>query len=106
MRDLPSDQPGFYQIFLGPASSGWYFKWNCPCGCGFVGTVPLNLTTDPANCRAGSHRWEWDGNLEHPTVSPSFKSTLPCGSHFNLNAGVYTIHADGAPAAATLYRAP
>lgn len=54
----------------------------------------------------GFKYWEWDGDLERPTITPSFKRRIPCGIHFNLTAGVYTIHADGAPAAANVYRAP
>lgn len=105
-RELKSTQPGYFEIFLGPAGSGWYFLCNCPCGCPYLDIVPLEL--------GGEHEhqikdgvWDWDGDLERPTISPSFKRNgTPCKVHFNLNAGVYTIHPDGAPGAPNLYRVP
>jgi len=100
---LTSQQPGYFQIFLGPMNSGWYFQANCPCGCGNNVFVSLDMKGDPA--RPGTHRWGWDGDLERPTLTPSLRRTDTCKAHFNLDAGVYTIHADGAPAAPNLYRA-
>lgn len=104
MRQLASDQPGYFEIFEDAGGSGWYFLCNCPCGCKYPDIVPLHRAGGPPRSFP-SVFWEWDGNLERPTITPSFKRHTPCGVHFNLNAGIYTIHADGAPGAANLYRA-
>lgn len=102
---IPSSQPGAFHIFLGAWDSGWYFKCNCPCGCKFPDIVPLHRAGDPP--LNPIHKfWEWDGNMTHPTITPSFKRHTPCGVHFNLTKGVYIIHGDGAPGAANIYRAP
>lgn len=41
--------------------SGHGFNFRCPCGCKAVGGVRI----------AGAGAWQWDGNREKPTVSPS-----------------------------------
>lgn len=105
MRQLKSDQPGYFEIWKGAGESGWYFACNCPCGCRYPDSVPLDKAGEPPKGGPGN-RWQWDGNLTHPTITPSFKRHTPCGIHFNLNAGVYTVHSDGAPAATNIYRAP
>jgi len=100
---LSSAQPGYWQIVLGVFASGWYFFANCPCGCDSQVIVPLDMEGEPVR---GTHRWQWNGDLERPTLVPSLKRMNGCKCHFSLNAGVYTVHADGAPAAPNLYRAP
>lgn len=40
------------------------FTWVCPCGCAAVHFILLN----PA---VGVHGWQWDGNSERPTLTPS-----------------------------------
>lgn len=47
---------------------GMNFK--CPCGCGAVHGA--GLTTRPKDWNEGKDtRWQWDGNKEKPTLSPS-----------------------------------
>lgn len=102
--ELPSDQPGFWKIFKGPAGSGWYFLCNCPCGCKYPDIVPLE--------KAGEHTrpkwmtfWDWDGNLQAPTITGSFlRKGTPCKIHFSLTKGVYIHHGDGAPFAPDLWK--
>lgn len=104
MAELPSKQPGYFQIFLGPADSGWYFLCNCPCGCEHLDIVPIELKGENTWHRDG---WAWDGNLARPTLTPSLRRTgTPCKIHFNVTEGAYVIHSDGAPAAPDVYRAP
>lgn len=99
-RELKSDQPGYFEIFEGAGDSGWYFVWNCPCGCGKVNSIPLvKVGVDH-----GTHTWEWDGNFAQATITPSVRELGGCKSHFNLTKGVYQIHADGAPAAPNIYQ--
>jgi Family of unknown function (DUF6527) len=102
--ELPSTQPGYFQIFLGPADSGWYFQCNCPCGCKYGDIVPIELEGEDTWHRTG---WHWDGDLERPTLTPSLRRTgTACKIHFNVTKGQYIIHPDGAPAAQNIYRAP
>lgn len=52
----------------------------CPCGCGCESYLPLGRSDRP--------RWEWDGNLDAPTLIPSvFNSGMPCQWHGYLTAG-------------------
>lgn len=98
--ELPNTQPGYFQIFIGPAGSGWYFLYNCPCGCGTDEIVPLELQGEDTWHRDG---WRWDGDLERPTLMPSLRRNTPCKVHFNVTQGCYIIHADGTPAAPDCY---
>ena len=38
----------------------------CPCGCGRTGALAFRPTDEE-----GRASWEWDGNWEQPTLSPS-----------------------------------
>ncbi len=97
---------------LGAGGSGWYFVYNCPCGCQYPDMVPIELNGETE--RAERHQrtpefvyWEWDGNLTHPTLSPSLRRTgTPCKIHFNVTQGIYINHGDGAPNAPDVYRDP
>jgi Family of unknown function (DUF6527) len=101
MRELASPQPGYFEIFQGPEPCGWYLCFNCPCGCPYLDIVPLDLGE-----ARGAHRWGWDGNKTHPTISGSFKRHTPCAAHFFLKAGRFEFLGDGAPKAANCYAAP
>lgn len=39
--------------------------FGCPCGCGAMNSVAFRAS------RAGRPSWNWDGNREKPTLSPS-----------------------------------
>lgn len=54
---------------------------------------PKNRVCFQLVTRAAPHagHWHWDGNEEHPTLSPSVNcNSHPsrCGTHFNFTAGV------------------
>ena len=109
--ELASRQPGYFQIVLGWGHSGWYFFCNCPCGCPYPDAVPLELKgeterAERAKRSPGFKYWDWDGDLERPTITPSFKRRIPCGIHFNVTRGRYVNHGDGAPTAPDCYAAP
>lgn len=61
-----------------------FWAW-CP-GCGDLVIVPVNTTL-------ASQSWDWDGNLESPTLSPSLLTTygsvggVPRSCHSFLRAG-------------------
>jgi hypothetical protein len=101
---IASNQPGYFEILEGAGDSGWYFRCRCPCGCQYPDIVPLQRMGDSPN-RSGVY-WVWDGNLSHPTITPSFRRHTPCRVHFSLTRGIYEIHPDGAPGAPNLYQAP
>jgi hypothetical protein len=50
----------------------------CPCGCGQVAGVSV----EPG-------RWQWDGNRERPTITPSIQIMDGCRWHGFLTNGVF-----------------
>lgn len=56
--------------------------FTCPCGCGSIGTLPV---------AAGySRMWNWDGNRELPTLTPSIQKLTPCKWHGYLTKGEFS----------------
>ncbi|MEG4641420.1 DUF6527 family protein [Paracoccus sp. APAP_BH8] len=54
----------------------------CPCGCGEESYLPVNGSGRPG------HSWDWDRELEYPTLSPSIHNTgMPCRWHGWLRRG-------------------
>lgn len=51
----------------------------CPCGCGREGYLPFTADQEP--------RWNWDGNRDQPTVTPSVKQVGGCEWHGWLTNG-------------------
>ena len=92
-------QPGWFRVEDGAAGHAW-LQYNCPCGCGSVGQIHMVPTGTPHDSRT----WEWDGNRERPTLSPSIRRTIDCKFHGHLQAGVWSACADGAQLAANVYR--
>lgn len=80
-EEKPADQNGEFW--------GW-FKARCPCGCGSYHRLPIGLKTkppngvDPAGIKA---TWEWDGNVEVPTLTPSIHHKGHWHGH--VNAGMW-----------------
>lgn len=58
----------------------------CPCGCGSFGGVTFNV---PAAEGLHGPRWEWDGNTEAPTLTPSILRKDECRWHGYLTAGEF-----------------
>lgn len=94
-RDVwPSDVPiGTFDIEGGPGHGVGGYPWAfghiifvCPngrrCG-GLIGPVPHEKDADH-QC----YTWGWDGNLEKPTLTPSFNCVGGCGWHGHITAGV------------------
>lgn len=57
----------------------------CPCGCGIDGYLPFRERTE--NPERPS--WEWDGDRQKPTLSPSIRRTAGCLWHGFLEAGIW-----------------
>lgn len=56
----------------------------CPCGCGRVAGLRIGRVKPTQ-----SPSWEWDGNREKPTLSPSVYAKYDCGWHGYLKAGIW-----------------
>ena len=86
--DLNFGDGGPTRADLPPGTARWYedangrrLEYICPCGCQGVGSLPVDL---------GQHldrRWQWDGNIESPTLSPSILRYSTCKWHGYLIAG-------------------
>jgi len=73
-------RPGDF-MFEDDAASGISFV--CPCGCSALLAV---------NFRRGINRgpvWDWDGNRDQPTVTPSIRHLDGCGWHGYLTKGEF-----------------
>lgn len=53
--------------------------YSCPCGCGARGSLPFRPHASPS--------WDWDGNWDAPTLSPSVHHVGHW--HGYLRAGVW-----------------
>jgi len=85
------DSPYRKDLFAG--SSEWsknqHGEWSvldfvCPCGCGK--TCTINVTDDPNKT---NFAWEWDGNLEKPTLKQMIKGLSECGWQGYLTEGYF-----------------
>lgn len=56
----------------------------CPCGCGEKGVVLFYK-------EAGRDSWNWNGNSERPTLTPSIQRNTPCRWHGHLTDGMWTL---------------
>lgn len=45
--------------------------FSCPCGCGSLSCLPVGNKFKPERSSDQRATWEWDGNAEMPTLSPS-----------------------------------
>lgn len=80
-------------IDAGPAGAFEYYRsgdrdyagmiYNCPCGCGKTGALAFRPHASPS--------WDWDGNKERPTLSPSVHDLNGGKTHWHgyLRAGVW-----------------
>lgn len=55
----------------------------CPCGCGKLRSVALKP-------RAASPSWDWNGDKEKPSLTPSINCLTGCQWHGWLTNGVFT----------------
>jgi len=69
---------GAFQYFgIRPGKSPLGLHYKCPCGCGDVGTLRFRHASD------SRPSWEWDGNVDMPTLKPSI-------NHRHVENGVLT----------------
>ena len=83
--EASSAMPGAYELVAAYSEpdrvAGMAFI--CPCGCEREGYLPLNGDGDPGPS------WEWDGNKEAPTLTPSVQQIGGCRWHGWLTDGVW-----------------
>ena len=61
------------------------FAYKC-AGCGEESYLPVN----DLNKVAEKPQWNWDGNRELPTLTPSIFHRSSCGWHGYLTKGIFT----------------
>jgi hypothetical protein len=61
--DDVSSTPGGFEYFRAGERYPAGMIYSCPCGCGAKGSLNFRPHASPS--------WEWDGNTEAPTLSPS-----------------------------------
>ena len=61
--DQVSGQAGAFEYFKSGDRYPAGMLYCCPCGCGAIGSLDFRPHESPS--------WEWDGNVETPTLSPS-----------------------------------
>lgn len=81
-KDLCSAEPGSFQYYGDQTGDIAGMAFICPCGdCGLEGVLHFSPRPDRAS-------WKWDGNMEHPTLSPSVNAVgFPCKWHGWLKNG-------------------
>lgn len=67
--DVP---PGAYCFDQRPIDDSYwgYICFTCPHGCGAYHRLPIGLKSKPPKVE-GRATWQWDGNRETPTLTPS-----------------------------------
>lgn len=73
--------PGDFMFDEGPKS----LLFMCPCG-GHKGEFEEPKTFIPLH---GPRKWDWNGNREKPTISPSIRRLDTCKWHGHLVDGIF-----------------
>lgn len=76
-HDLPAGSAQWARSQAGELASLIY---TCPCGCAEVRSVAVTQVP-------GGYGWQWNGNLELPTLSPSLQHISRCRWHDWLQQG-------------------
>jgi hypothetical protein len=75
-------QPGdFYWTGSEPSESPGRLMFKCPCGCDAMAGIIVK----------GEHAWQWNGDLDKPTTTPSILISGGCPNkwHGYLTDGVF-----------------
>lgn len=85
-RDKSLNKPGEYSFYQSKDRPIAGMNYVCPCDCGATGALDFRPHQSPS--------WNWDGNKESPTLTPSvFRNSdkFPgvCGWHGFLTNGVW-----------------
>lgn len=77
--DQVHTKPGAFEYYKDKDGYPAGMLYCCPCGCGATGALAFRPRQSPS--------WDWDGNLEKPTLQPSVHH--PGHWHGYLTAGVW-----------------
>jgi hypothetical protein len=58
--------------------------YNCPCGCEVTGFIPFK-----GKDHGYPTVWDFDGNLDKPTLTPSIQRLSGCKWHGFMTAGIW-----------------
>lgn len=81
MKDSPSSNERAF--FVESTHDGKAYL-RIKCDRGPDGTCHFSLWQQPAQ----GVMWQWDGNIEQPTISPSINCQGGCGRHWVITKGV------------------
>jgi hypothetical protein len=77
--------PGDYLLSKNSQGQVIDLAFCCPCGCGVVSGIRI----DTGNPRQPEPKWQWNGNENCPTVTPSIRKLNGCKWHGFLTDGVF-----------------
>lgn len=77
--------PGAFEYFASAGRDIGGMIYNCPCGCGRQGSLRFRPRVNDGPS------WEWDGNVDAPTLSPSVHDMPQGVTHWHgwLRGGVW-----------------
>lgn len=61
----------------------------CPCGCGLEGGISFVGPTYGQRGEGQRPLWDWNGDEDKPTLTPSIQRTAGCRWHGYLTDGVF-----------------
>lgn len=76
--------PGSCQLLLGDDPKAISIRYVCPCGCGRLRRVPAYMGEKK------ERTWNWDGNKDKPTLTPSIACLEGCKWHGYITHGEFT----------------
>jgi hypothetical protein len=87
MSDVPFRRVNAYEDLQKPGDGYWdavpptRLHFLCPCGCGSLAGITVS----------GEYPWQWNGDLEKPTATPSIliNKDSGCAWHGHLTDGVF-----------------
>lgn len=79
--DHARDTPGAYEFVEHRDSGSSGMAFICPCGCGREGYLPFRPESSPS--------WQWNGDRQRPTLTPSILQVGGCRWHGYLTAGEF-----------------
>ena len=75
----------------------WQLAFGCPCGnnCGGGSVVHNSYIAVVRGPSSDAHQWEWDGDWDAPTLTPSIQRRGACEWHGFMVKGKFCLTPDG-----------
>lgn len=73
--------PGTAEMLLTQDGTSGRLNYVCPCGCGRLRVVPFRKSEKI------ERHWQWNGNLQKPSLTPSIQIIEACRWHGYLTEG-------------------